>query len=317
MEQGKEFDMEAGVSQIVEGLGLEVEEPEAEVVETPAEPAAQAAVAQPTPDPAAPVTRTPPQSWSKETHELWTKLPPEAQEQIERREKQMLEGLSQYKDYYGVGKTLSDAIRPYQEVLKQQGVDEAKAVSYLLATHQRLTTGSPEARMAEYQRLGQALGFVAGGAPGSQPSDPMVKDALERTAKLERFLMQKETENFERKREATSKEVEAFAADPAHPYFDDVAEDIIVMIHAGHGLQDAYEKAVWANPVTREKELSRRQQDAEKQLREKAEREAEAARKARSANVRNRDTRKAPTEPLGKMEDTMRETLADIKSRTH
>ena len=104
---------------------------------------------------------------------------------------------------------------------------------------------------------------------------------------------------------------------PKHPYFNDVADDIIPFLNAGASLQDAYDKAVWANPVTRAKEQARLKTEAEKSLRERSKTEAHAAAKASSANVRNRDTRKAPTEPVGKMEDTMKETLADIKARAH
>lgn len=59
---------------------------------------------------------------------------------------------------------------------------------------------------------------------------------------------------------ALGEEITAFAADPAHPYFDEVTGDIAVLISAGHSLADAYEKAVWANPTTRQKEIARLEQ---------------------------------------------------------
>lgn len=306
-----DFDMDAGVSQIVEGLGFEAEEdpppvdPPAEAPDTPAAPDAAA-------PPVAPVTRAAPQSWAKETHELWGKLPPEAQDQIERREKQMLEGLGQYKEFYGVGKSLHEAIAPFSQVLQSQGIEAPKAVSYLLAAHQRLTTGSEDQRRAAYQQLGEQLGLSA-----PSQGDPAARAALELAQNTHRFIQDKQKEQFEKQRTATAKEVETFAADPAHPYFDEVADDIIVMIAAGHPLKDAYDKAVWANPVTRAKETARLQQETEKQLREKGKQDAEAARKARSANVRSQDTRKASTEPLGKMDDTLKQTLDAINSRPH
>ena len=45
--------------------------------------------------------------------------------------------------------------------------------------------------------------------------------------------------------------------------------------------------------------------------------EAEAARKASSANVRSRDTTKAPTEPLGKMDDTLRSKFNILEQLKH
>lgn len=312
-----DIDMEAGVAKIVEGLGFEPEEPveapaETAAPETPEEPKQVVANAEtPVVPPTTPVVKAPPQSWAKETHELWGKLPPEAQEQVLRREQQMLQGLEQYKSHFGIGKSMSEAIKPYEQVLQQQGVDAPKAVSVLLAAHQRLTTGTPEQRMAAYQDLGRQLGL------SQAQGDPAAVAALQKIQQIEQQITQREREMHAAAMEKTAKEVEAFASDPAHPYFDEVAEDIVHMISAGHSLQDAYDKAIWANPVTRAKEQSRLQQETEKQLREKSAKEAEAARKASSANVRSRDTRKASTEPLGKMEDTLKDTFREIQNRTH
>jgi S1-C subfamily serine protease len=60
---------------------------------------------------------------------------------------------------------------------------------------------------------------------------------------------------------AITKEVNAFATDPAHPFFDEVSDDIIAILKTGASLAEAYEKAVWANPVTRQKEIARRQKE--------------------------------------------------------
>jgi hypothetical protein len=146
--------------------------------------------------------------------------------------------------------------------------------------------------------------------------DPNVRAALERVERLEGALTQKQQQEYQQARVKTEAEVTAFASDPANTHFDDVAEDVIVFINAGMSLKDAYEKAVWANPVTRAKETARLQSEAQASLREKSKQDAEKARKASGSNVRSRDTRKAPTEPLGKMDDTMRETLKDIRERS-
>jgi hypothetical protein len=113
------------------------------------------------------------------------------------------------------------------------------------------------------------------------------------------------------------REIETFRADASHPYFDEVNQDMVVLINGGHNLKDAYEKAVWANPITRQKELTRIQTESAAQLKEKAKVEANAARQAASTNIRGTDSRKAPTEPLGSMDDTMRDTLKRIKERAH
>ena len=131
---------------------------------------------------------------------------------------------------------------------------------------------------------------------------------------LETQLTQREQAILNERKTQVAKEVEAFAAD--NPYFDEVADDIIPLLNHGMQLKDAYERAIWANPVTRAKEMARVQTEAEAKLKEKAKKDAEVAKKASGVNVRNRDTGTAPTAPKGTMEDTMRDTLAKIRARS-
>jgi hypothetical protein len=266
--------------------------------------------------PAVPTVRQPPKSWAKEKHEVWAKMPPEAQEYYETREKQMLDGLEQYKGGHEFASQLRKAFEPFAPSLKASGINEVQAVQTLLNAHYRLTSGTPDQRAAAYKELGRNLGLVEKD-PNAPADDPKVKALEERQAKLEQSLTQREQADLNAAKERVAKEVQAFASDPKNPYFDQVSEDIVRLLNTGLALPDAYEKAVWANPVTRAKEIARVQTEEQAKLQAKAKEEAEAARKARSTNVRSADTRKAPTEPLGSMEDTMRETLRKIQSRAH
>ena len=110
-------------------------------------------------------------------------------------------------------------------------------------------------------------------------------------------------------------EVSTFAEDPEHPYFDEVSDQIVLFLESGLDLKTAYDQAVWANPVTRQKELDRALQGTEKKLTDKRKKEVDKAKKLKSANVRGRNTNKTHTASLGSMEDTMRDTMRDIKSR--
>ena len=78
-----------------------------------------------------------------------------------------------------------------------------------------------------------------------------------------------------------------------------MADEIAIQIKAGKGLQDAYDTALFANPVTRAKEIARIQTENNAKLREKKRLEAEKAIKATSSNVRTIDTTRTPTEKKG------------------
>lgn len=265
-----------------------------------------------------------PQSWKKEMHEKFAALPPDVQEYIGQREQQMKDGLEKDRGDANLGRVMRDTMAPYKAMLQAQGVDEPRAVQALLNAHYKLTNSDPQTKAHYFAHLAQQYGIdpagLAAGLPAQQQMDPAFKALQDRLNGIEHSISASHQAAIENARVRVVSEVDAFASDPAHPYFDEVSGEIVAMIQAGHELKDAYEKAVWANPVTRQKEIARLQTEQATQLRKKAEDEAKAARSAAAANVRSRDTRRTPTGPKGTMKDldgAMREAMAEIKSRTH
>jgi hypothetical protein len=309
------FDLSSAVDSIAQGLFDREETPaqdapdsQLESTETQDNPEV---IPEPTQEEIEPISA--PSSWAKDKHEFWKGMPREAQEYYITREKQMLDGLEQYKGDAGFGKQLKEVFTPYKAFLSAQGIDEPKAVQYLMNAHYKLSSAPPSERQAYFNQLAKSYGLEAPGAQQELNVDPHVKALQDEVFQLKSTFTQREQAQLSEQREKTAKEVEAFAAE--NPYFDEVADDIVTLLKGGGTLKDAYEKAVWANPVTRAKELARVQTEAEKQFKEKVSKEAAAAKKATAANVRSRDTGKAPTAPKGTMEDTMRETLRKIQER--
>lgn len=327
------FDMEAGVNEISEGLGFGSADADTEskdgldldaAAETDETEDTQNGATDASTDSeesaAATAARAVPKSWAKEQHERWAKIDPQTQEYIELREKQMLDGIEQYKGDASYGKQMRDVTEPYKAFITSQGVDAPKAVQYLLNAHYRLSTAQPQDRAQYFAHMAKSYGIDLSSLPSSEATeqvDPAVKALREELSGIKTTLSQEQNAKAAEARQKIASEVETFAKDPKNQYFDECSEDIVALIQAGHTLQDAYEKAVYANPVTRAKELARLQAENEKALRTKSKAEAEAARKAAGTNVRSRDTRRAPTEPKGSMDDTMRSTLAEIRGRTH
>jgi hypothetical protein len=271
------------------------------------------------PTPETPVTAPAPKSWPKEMHDHWAKTPPEVQQYWQTREKQMLDGLDQYKQAATFGKTFSDVISPYHEDFQRHGVDAPRAVAYLLEANRRLTTGTPESRQQAYQELGRNLGLQAQAAPqpgeAPAPVNPEVQTLKQQVDQILQAQTRQQQAALEAARAKSQAEVDAFAADPKHAFFDDVTDDIVKFIQAGATLQEAYDRAIWANPVTREKQMQERLQTEAEKAKERARLDALPKKKAQSVNVRGRDTSRTPTEPVGSMEETLRDTLTKIKTR--
>lgn len=259
-----------------------------------------------------------PKSWAKDKHAIWQTMTPEAREYYKTREKQMLDGLEQYKTHNEFGKQLKDVFTPYKAYLDQNGIDEVKAAQYLISAQYRLATGDNATKVEMLKNLAKGVGIDLDQVYGkpqeqNQALDPLLNEIKAIKADLN---ARKEAE-FTQTKQKVAQEVEQFASDPKHPYFDECADHIVKLVNAGYALEEAYETAVQANPVTRQKELNRLQNEWTEQFKAKAREEVEKSRPAVRNNVRNRDTGKAPTEPLGTMDETMRETLAGIRARTH
>lgn len=272
----------------------------------------------------APATRAAPKSWAKEQHEHWAKLDPKVQDYIEQRERQAEEGITRYSREL---RTLNEAIAPYQDVLKSAGVDAPTAIKALMEAHKQMSVADEGQRAAYFAKMAKHYGIDVtrlGQAAQIADEPAAVKELRERTERIEREHRLRTESEHKAVRERVASEVSAFAdakdekGNLKHPYFDDCAEDIAVLVNAGHTLDQAYERAVYANPVTRAKELQRLQSESEAALRAKAKTEAEKARNASRANVNSRDTKRVPqASKAGNWEATLETTMQEIKARTH
>lgn len=268
--------------------------------------------------------RPAPKAWAKEQHERWAKLDKDTQDYIEHREKQMLDGLSQYNDAAKQAKAWNEIVQPYMPLIQQQGVTPTQAVQFLFEAHKNLSSGTKEQRAAYLAGIAKSYGLELAPSGTSGEDEPQyAKELRERTERLERERQEELRQRYEETTQRVSSEVTSFAdakdekGNPKHPYFDECHEDIVAYIKAGHTLEKAYEKAVYANPVTRAKELARLKTEEEAALRAKAKQEAEKSRNASRTNVNSRDTRRTPTAPTAKKwEDTLEETYKEIKERT-
>jgi hypothetical protein len=245
--------------------------------------------------------REAPKSWAKEQHEVWAKLPPEAQDYIEHREKQMLDGIEEYKEYAHYGRELNNVISPYTPMFEQAGVDIRTGVQYLLNAQYLLQVGSPQQKENELRRIAQQYGVNLGAktAEAEETLDPRLEQMQNTINQLQNAMRTSQQHALTEVQAKTQAEVNSFATDGNHPYFDEVGDEIVIQLKAGKGLQDAYDTAVYANPVTRAKEIARIQTENATKLREKKRLEAEKAIKATSSNVRTIDTTRTPTEKKG------------------
>ena len=196
------------------------------------QPGASTATAAPTqgattataPAQAGPTVRAP-QSWKPTEREAWAQVPPAAQAAILRREREVAIALQQAAEHGKTSQGFLEAIRPYEAVVRQSGMEPVKYVENLVQTAYNLSVAHP-AQKAEIMAdlltqfrvvpadLDAAWARRLGGqgAPPQQQPNP----AQFRDPRLDQLLEQAETQR------RTEAEEQTAELSQSHEFFDDV-----------------------------------------------------------------------------------------------
>jgi hypothetical protein len=289
----------------------------------PAKPAGTAPAANVTAAPAAPSAPVAPKTWRPEAAAAFATLPPNIQAEIHKREEDMFRGLEQYRSAAQFGQSLHKSLEPYLPTLQQYRIDPAVQVAGLMKSHHTLALGTPQEKVALMTTLFRDYGIdlqsVATALdPGNAPYiDPAVRDLTQTVQTLQSQIAKQTQERLAEHQTKLRSQVDAFATNPANAYFNEVANDMAVLIDKGvcSTMEEAYEKAIWANPVTRAKEAARLAAEQAETTRKAAAERTSAVRRSLGANVRTIPKSGSATAPVGSIDDTLRDTMAAIKAR--
>lgn len=224
-----------------------------------------------------------PSSWKKEAAAEFDKLPPHVQDEVLRRETDFHKGIEGFKSHADLGRTIERTLQPYMQTIQQLGVTPDVAISSLLKADAGLRYGTPEQKAAHLAGLAQTYGIDIGQVAQVPQKDPYTFQLEQRLAQLQQQQEQFQQSQQEQQREALNSELQAFAATAEH--FEAVKEDMAALLQAGRAtdLKDAYDKAVYANPQTRQALLEQQRQEALKQAQTQA---LNARAKAAAVSVR-------------------------------
>jgi hypothetical protein len=243
-------------------------------------------------DPAALVPEVPvnqaPNTWKKEAAAVWSKLPPEARAEVERREADFHRGIEQYKTKAQFGETIERTLAPHIQTFQSLNVAPERAIADLLDGDRKLRYGQPHEKAAFMAQLARHYGVDLSAAQEvhDTPVDPNLTALQQQVQQLTSFIQTQQSSVQQQAEQSLNSEISAFAADPNHSHFETVKPHMIALLQAGQAkdLSDAYEQAVYANPTTRAAML---QQQMAAQ-REEAAKKAQAAREAASINTKPR-----------------------------
>ena len=259
-----------------------------------------------------------PRTWRKEAAEAFAALPDVIKAEVLKREEDIHKGIGQYKEDATYAQRIKGMIQPYAETFRQAGVDPMVQVQDLLGAHITLSTKGPEERLQAFAQLANDYGVDLGELLDvGTNTPPEVLSLRQELNSLKSTLANVSQTQLGAKQAEVAASVETFAKDPANQYFDEVANDIAVLLERGvvETLAEAYEKAVWMNPAVRAKENARQLEDTQAKAKEAATKKVAEAKKALAANVKSKARSGSATTPLGSIDDTLTETMANIRAR--
>lgn len=262
-----------------------------------------------------------PSTWTPTLKDKWATVDPEIKAEIAKREGDMFRGIEQYKTDATLGKEVSQLFAPHQALLDQAGMTPAQVTRNLVSAQLTMAQGTPEQKVALIHQLCADYNIVLPGADADASAGvpPAVAALQQQVNTLSSQLQAQQTRQAAEQRQSLQSQVDAFMGDKENfPHAEVLANDIAMLITADKKLTlaQAYEKALWANPVTRIEAQKALATEAAKAAKEA---EAEKLRKAQEATRNNLKARpkNAPAD-TGKgatMDDTLAQTLAAINAR--
>jgi hypothetical protein len=201
---------------------------------------------------------TMPASLKREFGDKWKTLPKEVQQFWAEREQVIHQGFTKADEDRTYGKSMKDVITPYEAIIRAEGGTPTEAVRSLLNTAYVLRVGSPEQKVELFSHLMQQYAV----APqdlfnrlqnGAARVDPQV-NALQSEIQQIRALLQQQTQSHEQQEEQeVHHTLNSFAQEEGHEHFEAVRYTMGLLLQSGQckDMQEAYDRAVWADPSIR------------------------------------------------------------------
>lgn len=248
-----------------------------------------------------------PVEWKGAAKTKWDRLPREVQAEIAERHQATEQARAAFAP-------VEQAIAPYREAWMRDAGSVEAAIGQL-GQFYRLYLDNP---VGLIQHIAATRGINLGAPQGQQPPQGGAPQPAPDIASLiERAVQQHVAPIQERHAQAENQQLQdvisAFAADPKHPYFQDVKVHMGQLMAAGaaKNLDEAYDQAIWASSTIRPQLLSAQAEEANKARAA----EVEKARKASSANLRGSPLPNGGSGPgsgNGSVHDDVRAAAAEL-----
>ncbi|HXF89587.1 MAG TPA: hypothetical protein VNK48_14625 [Xanthobacteraceae bacterium] len=266
-----------------------------------------------TPTPSRPAIEAP-RSWPPERQAQWASLTPEMQQFLAHRERQVQDGFTRLGRHAKAMEPVRQIIEAHKGTFERNKLSVEEGLKALLTAQEALDRNPIEGIRWLAQTYGVDLGQLA--TTSDMPPDPAVDRLTRQVADLQRQLEAERAARTQREQAEVHwlesdimRQIDQFAADK--PDFDSLQAEIYANIAAIQQakpelpipdvLAQAYERARWANPATRQSIIEAREREirealakAEAERLAKEKKAAEEAKRASAINVRGAPSPSAP-----------------------
>lgn len=253
-----------------------------------------------------------PTSWSDEDKAVFSKLPPDAQNVIAKRESERDNFLQQQsrqfnhmKQEYGA---IDSQLTDIKHVMRENNLTAPQMIKEFVGLY-KLSERDPVQYMNMFaQSKGLNLQQIASGK--IDPTQINLQTALSKISELENRINSSSEKEEQSANVYAQTEVEKFSANPENKYMDTVRDDMAMLLREekAKDLQDAYDKACRMNPdIYAELEKDKAAKSAKEQNKK-----ALDAKKSAGVRIRTKEMSTAQSAPTS-IRDTMKEVYRELK----
>lgn len=257
---------------------------------------------------AAPTDLKPPQSLKGEIKAKWKDVPDFLKREFIRLEGTQAKGMAKIAQTAKFGEEVMAEVQPYMAMIQSEGSDARTAIRSLLNTAYLMRTAPPAQKQQLFFQLAQKYGVDLSNQPQQQRLDPNLQYVLGELQQLKQQQSGQLTAQTQAQEQEIMGEIQAFASDPAHPYFEEVKGDMAYLLQLPQGgpknLDDAYERACWANPEIR-KSILADQRKAEEAKRKEELQKSIAGKKVAASSLKSDPTGATPVPDGGDLRATI------------
>ena len=196
---------------------------------------------------------TAPEGWTATAKAKFATLDPEIQAEVVRRETDMHRQFTAQDQDRSLGKKIRETAAPYLATIRAEGGDEGAAFQQFLNYAHIMRAGTPQQKAQALQNVAQ-LYNVPLGQQAQQPQTHPALQALEaKQRQIDQWIEQQNQQRQNQEQAQLFSEIADFQSSDGHEHFEQVKELMGSLLMSGQAkdLQDAYDKAIWAQPDIR------------------------------------------------------------------